>query len=103
MLTVTPISFSARKSMISSVSRVALVVRLKPMPRPCAAACARAYSTTWRSSLKFISVSPPKNVMCTAWRPADWASRKSTDAVAVSTVMYLGLPSGVAILSAPNS
>jgi len=34
MLMVTPTSFSTRKSMISSVSRVALVVRLKPIPRP---------------------------------------------------------------------
>ena len=39
MLTVTPMRFSERNSMMAGVSSVALVVRLKSMVRPCSAAC----------------------------------------------------------------
>ena len=39
MLTVTPMALSDRKAMISAVSRVALVVRLKSTVRPSAATC----------------------------------------------------------------
>ena len=35
--------------------------------------------------------------------PADAALAAELDAIAVSIVIYLGLPAGVAILSAPNS
>ena len=79
--------------MIAGVSSVALVVRLKSTDRPSASACWLAYSTTRSSSGKFISVSPPKNVMCTPRRSPDSANSMSIAARAVSKSMNFGLPS----------
>ena len=57
-------AFSARNSMISGFSSVALVVRLKSTSLPTSAARCLAYAIVFWSTGKFSSVSPPKNVMC---------------------------------------
>ena len=50
--------------MTSGLSSVALVVRLKSIALPSAAARSVAYATAVCRTLKFSSVSPPKNVRC---------------------------------------
>ncbi len=89
--------------MTSGLRSVAFVVRLKSIALPSSAARAVAYATAVFSTVKFISVSPPKNVRC-ATRP-DSRNRKSTLSRAVSSLIHFGWrPFSVwTILSSPYS
>ena len=76
---VTPTRFSARNSMISGLSSVALVVRLKSTSLETSAARRLAYAMVLASTGKFSSVSPPKKVM--------WATLLSPDSFSMNSTL----------------
>ena len=73
--------------MISAVSRVALVVRVKSTRAPASAKRRSAKSTTARISPMFDRGSPPKKTMVYFGLPGDSASIISIALVAVSRLM----------------
>ncbi len=91
--------------MISGLSSVALVVRLKSTSLPTSFARCLAYVIVFLRTGKFSSVSPPKNVMWATLFAPDSLSMNSTLSRAVSSLMNFGcLPFSVStILSSPYS